>query len=588
MAIVHPKVDMVTMGGGWTAAIFAQKLTEAGVEIVSLEQGPAQWTNPDFSHNHDSLRYENLYAMMHNIGRESWTWRPNATAPALPMRQYGAFHPGQGVGGAAVHWTAQLWRFFQSDFRYRTHHVERYGEAALPAGNTVQDWPVTYDELEPYYDAFEYDIGAGGVAGNLRGEIQPGGNPFEGPRSRPYPNPPLESSIPGEMFADSARSLGYHPFPHPTGILSRAWTDPFGNTRSGCIYCGFCTRYGCEVDAKSSPITTHLPPALATGRYEIRTGCRVTGVMLADNGLATGLRYVDAKGREHEQPADIVVLSGYTNSNVRMLLLSRGPKHREGLGNNHGMVGRNMSYHTFQAAATGVFEGRRFNLFMGNGTTAYAMHDLNGDNFDHSDLDFIGGSSVFSGLGEREPIGGVAGVPTDTDKTWGREWKRRAVRDWDSYVPISVQQESLAYDDRFFDLDPNYTDDLGLPLLRITFDYKPNEQRIWAYVAERCEEIMRGMGPDRLYVEPEIPEFNIADYNSTHINGGAITGMAPDDSVANKYGQVWDCPNVFVTGAALFPQNAGHNPTDTVAAMAYLAAETIRDRYLRAPEELLA
>ena len=184
MAVQHAKVDVVTVGAGLTASIVAAKLCPAGYEVVSIEQGPARWAYPEFAHDHDSLRYSVRYAMMVDLERETWTWRPNAASPALPMRQYGSFNPGQGLGGAMVHWSAQLWRYLPTDFRYRSHVIERYGESKLPAGSTVQDWGITYDELEPYYDAFDYDIGASGQTGNLRGRILPGGNPFEGPQSK--------------------------------------------------------------------------------------------------------------------------------------------------------------------------------------------------------------------------------------------------------------------------------------------------------------------------------------------------------------------------------------------------------------------
>ncbi|HMQ31793.1 MAG TPA: GMC family oxidoreductase, partial [Chloroflexaceae bacterium] len=383
---VHRKVDVVTVGAGWTAGILAQQLTAAGHRVVSLEQGPSRWATPDFEHNHDQLRYSIRNAMMVNLSKETWTWRPNPRLPALPMRQYGAFHPGQGVGGAGIHWAAQVWRFYPSDFRHRSHHVERYGEAKLPAGNRIQDWPLTYEELEPYYDRFEYDTGVSGLAGNLNGVIMEGGNPFEGPRSRPYPLPPLEVTNAGRIFREAARELGLHPFPQANSILSRNYQDMSGRTRSGCIYCGFCVRFGCEVDAKTSAITAHIPMALATGRYEIRTGCKVLRVNLGADGLATGVTYVDAAGNEHVQPADVVVLSAYTLENVRLLLLSRDQRHPDGVGNDRGMVGKNYTYQLVKTPATGIFEGRRLNQFMGNSSLLEIVQDYNADNFDHSDL----------------------------------------------------------------------------------------------------------------------------------------------------------------------------------------------------------
>lgn len=611
---VHPRVDVVTVGAGWTAAILAWKLTAAGQRVVSIEQGPVRWTNPHFEHNHDHLRYSRRKAMMINLATESWTWRPNPRETALPIRQYGAFHPGQGLGGAGIHWAAEYWRFYPANFRYRSHHIERYGEDKLPLGNTIQDWPLTYEDLEPYWDQADYDMGISGVAGNVRGEIREGGNPFEGPRSRDYPLPPLVRSIPAQMFTEASRNLGHHPFPQPGAILSRAYTGLSGRPRAGCLYCGFCTRFGCEVDAKTSPITDHIPLALGTGLYDIRHYCKVMRVNIGGDGLATGVTYIDlVTGEEHEQPADIVVISAYALENVRLMFLSRGGPHPAGIGNDHGMLGRNFTYQLVQSPVTGVFEDRRFNLYAGNAILKAAVEDFNADNFDHGDLDFIGGASITCGAGEREPLTSVVGMPAlDEDDSgngededdeddgrrhpllpgevsslagrgdeWGQDWKENLRRNWDGFVPVGIQGESLPYIDQFLDLDPIYRDAWGRPLLRLTFDWHQNDYNLYRFLAERCREIMAAMGPDRYTFEDELERFSVWPYQSTHITGGAIMGSNAGNSVTNKYGQVWDTPNVFVTGAALYPQNAGLNPTGPLIALAYWTGDAIRDRYRR-------
>lgn len=587
--IVHDRVEIATIGAGMTASILAALvLPSTSYRMVSIEQGEARWTYPDFQHNHDTLKYNNRYALMQDLSRVSWTWRPHDGAPALPMRQYGSFHPGQGLGGSMVHWTAITWRFLPSDFAYRSHHAERYGAEVFPEEMTVQDWPVSYDELERHYDGLEWDMGISGRAGNIGGTIVPGGNPFEGPRSRPYPNPPLAPSAFGQLFEEASAGLGLHPFPTPAGILSRGWTDPFGNVRAACLYCGFCTRYGCEVGAKTSPLTTWLPPALATGRYEVRTRSHVIGIDTGDDGLASGIRYVDADGHEHVQPAEVVIASAYTLENVRSLLLARSRAHPDGIGNDRGMVGRNYTYQMDAAPATGLWEGRRFNFFMGNGCTIPQLHDFESDNFDHRELGFIGGARIYPTAGQRDPIESAMGLIGDfSDRGWGAEWKRMLGEHWDSIGGVSFEGESPAYAGNLCDLDPNYTDSWGLPLLRITFDWRENERRMYAFLAERSAEILEAMRPDRMTVAPELAPYRYDDYQSTHATGGAIMGLDPGDSVTNSYGQVWDTPNVFVTGAALFPQNPGMNPTGTVGALAYRTAEALRDRYFRNPGQVL-
>jgi gluconate 2-dehydrogenase alpha chain len=586
--IRHPKVDVVTVGAGLTAAMLAAKLCPAGHDVVSIEQGAPIWTYPDFAHDHDSLRYSVRYALMVNLRRQTWTWRPDVASPALPMRQYGSFNPGEGLGGSMVHWSAQLWRFLPTDFRYRTHLVDRYGESKLPEGSTIRDWPVTYDELEPYYDKFELDLGASGQAGNVRGEIKPGGNPFEGPRSGPYPNPPLERNTFAYMFADASRDLGLHPFPQPSGITSQAYTDPYGNLRSGCLYCGFCTRFGCEVDAKASPQTTYLPVALKTGRYRVQTHSKVVRIDVDDRGRATGVTYVDEQGREHFQPAEVVVTSAFTLENTRLLLLSRSKAHPDGIGNDRGRVGRSYTYQIYPQTVVGLWEGKHLNMYMGNTCTMTILYDYNADLFDHKDLDFVGGMQLFSEPCEREPVNSVKDLTTADGASWGKDWKQ-GLRHWDSYAGINTEGESIAYTDNFLDLDPNYTDEWGRPLLRITFDWHDNEQKLWRFVYARSLEIMARMQPTRIVMKrPELGDYNIKDYQSTHPTGGCTMGRDPGDSVTNSYGQVWDTPNVFVTGAALFPQNPGANPTGTVGALALRTADALLDRYFSAPGELLA
>jgi gluconate 2-dehydrogenase alpha chain len=597
----NKKVDVVTVGAGWTAAIMAQKLCQAGYNVVSLEQGPVRWTNPDFKHNHDPLRYHVRHAMMVNLGRETWTWRPNPNAPTLPMRQYGSFNPGQGMGGAAIHWSGMLWRFLNTDFNYRSHTIERYGKDKLPEGSNIQDWPIDYADLEKYYDAFEFDIGTSGQAGNLNGVKIEGGNVYEEPRSRPYPLPPLEVTTPSIMFADACKQLGYHPFPQPAGIASRAYQDPLGNYHSGCLYCGFCTRYGCEVDAKAMPVNTHIPPALATGRYEVRPFSKVTRVNLGPDGLATGLVYIDENGDEQEQPANVVILSGYTFTNVRLMLLSRSKQHPDGLGNDRGRVGKNYTYQHWHGVSTGMFAGRKFNLYMGNTSTMNVIFDYQADVFDHSNLDFVGGAMLFSTLGERDPLTSVGSLPVGSKslsphtpeksqggpKTWGMEWKNYLRDHWDGIAEIVMQGESLPYEDQFLDLDPKYVGDDGQPLLRLTFDWHENDYKMYKFIAEKTDEIMKQMKPTEMHTAKELDPYNIHKYQSTHATGGAIMGTDPGNSVTNQYGQVWDTPNVFVTGAALYPQNPGVNPTGTLAALCYMVAEAIRDRYFKNPNKLL-
>src|SRR3954470_1476043 len=201
MARKLPPVDVVLVGFGWTAAILAHELTDAGLQVLALERGGWRDTPTDFAPTfiQDELRFYFRHKLFQETARETLTFRNKPDQTALPMRQLGSFLPASGVGGAGIHWNGQTWRFLPSDFVARSHNEQRYGK--LPQDMTVQDWGVTYDELEPFYDKFEYLCGISGKAGNLKGKVEAGGNPFEGARTREYPNPPMDMTYAPTLFA---------------------------------------------------------------------------------------------------------------------------------------------------------------------------------------------------------------------------------------------------------------------------------------------------------------------------------------------------------------------------------------------------
>jgi gluconate 2-dehydrogenase alpha chain len=297
--------------------------------------------------------------------------------------------------------------------------------------------------------------------------------------------------------------------------------------------------------------------------------------------------YIDASGREQEQQADIVIVSAYTLTNVKLLLLSRGGAHTDGVGNDHGMVGKNYTYQLGGGGSSGIVEGKRLNKFMGNSCVSSLIHDFNADNFDHADLDFLGGGSISVGGGENNPISSVGGTPSASGKRWGQDWKDALKTTWDSTIGIGIQGESLPYEDQYLDLDPTYRDKFGFPLLRLTFDWHENDYNLIRYASKKMREIIDKMGVSNVQTQEELNPYTIAPYQSTHCTGGAIMGTNPGNSVVNKYSQVWDTPNVFVTGASNFPQNAGMNPTGTVCALAYHTADGIINTYLDAPGEII-
>jgi gluconate 2-dehydrogenase alpha chain len=220
-------VDVVTVGVGMTASMLAKELAATGLKVVGIERGPSRDTVPDFQSPamHDELRFAIRKGLMVDAARETYTFRNQLDQPALPLRRLSGFLPGTGLGGSMVHWNGTTWRFQVADFIYRSHIETRYGKAFLDPDLTIQDWGVTYDELEPSYDRFEYLCGISGKAGNIKGQIQPDGNPFEAWRAREYPTPPMKEPYAAALFRKAALGLGYH---MPSANLSEPYTNPEG------------------------------------------------------------------------------------------------------------------------------------------------------------------------------------------------------------------------------------------------------------------------------------------------------------------------------------------------------------------------
>ena len=286
MAEKKKRADAVIIGYGWTGAIMAKALTDAGLSVVALERGPARDTAPDFEYPRiiDELRYGVRGDLWQPLAKETVTVRHNLNEVAQPYRKYGSFVLGNGVGGAGVHWNGQLWRASPEDLRLRSHIEDRYGKSFIPEDMTIQDYPVTFEELEPHFDHFEKVCGVSGLAGNLRGEIRPGGNPFEGARSDEYPTPPLAPIYAAELFEKATAELGYKSFPQPSANSSIAFTNPYGVRLGPCNLCGFCERFGCFLYSKASPQTTILPILATRPNLEVRTNAYVTRILRDNTG----------------------------------------------------------------------------------------------------------------------------------------------------------------------------------------------------------------------------------------------------------------------------------------------------------------
>jgi gluconate 2-dehydrogenase alpha chain len=582
------EVDVVVIGVGMVGSMVAKELAAAGYKVVGLERGQTRFTVPEFQSPamHDELRFAVRKAMMQDNVREPVTFRNQSSQVALPLRRWEGFLPGTGLGGSMAHWNGQTYRFQASDFQLASHTRERYGKNFLDAALTIQDWGVTYDDLEPHYDRFEYLLGTSGKAGNIKGQIQPGGDPHQSPRSRDYPTPPQKELFQGAIFRKAAAGLGYNPFPQPSSNLSQPYTNPEGLKLNTCVFCGFCERFGCEHFAKSTPQTVILPVLLANPNFELRSGCQVQRINLdSTKKHATGVTYVDAAGREFEQPAALIVTSMFALNNVRMLLLSGiGMPYDPDTG--QGVVGRNYSYQTMSSVAAFFDEDVIVNPFMASGASGTVINDFAADNFDHSGLGFIGGAYVGAVNSHGRPIQ-FHPVPPGTAR-WGKGWKQAVVKHYNHTVPISVHGSSMSQRQNYLDLDPTYRDAWGQPLLRMTFDFPENDLKMAAYVTAKAIEIGKATGAKQVAGYARKGPYTSQQYQSTHNTGGTVMGENPKTSAVNRYLQSWDVPNVFVIGASNYPQNASWNPTGTLGALTYWSIDSIKNKYLENPGPLVA
>jgi gluconate 2-dehydrogenase alpha chain len=550
--------DVVIVGLGAGGGTAAWPLAHAGLKVVGIEAGP-RVSEKDYPF--DEIRND----IRDHMGRwksnlEVPTSRPNSSVQAT--RPLGATGPMMNaVGGTSIHWMTQSWRYLPWNFKVRSETIKRYGANAIPAGSTVTDWPFDYAEIEPYYDRIEYQHGVSGQAGNVQGKLDPRGNPFEGPRRRPYPLPPLRSSGFTEMMSNGAKSLGLHPYPGPAGIRSKAY-----NGFAACTYCGFCGWTGCWTGAKAQTNVHYIPQAEKTGNLTVVPLARATKVEVDGNGRATGVTYIKG-GKTYFQPAKVVILASYIYENVRLMLLSTSQAYPNGLANNHGQVGKNYIAHGLGAASvSGLFQGRRLNRYSGSLGQFVAVDDWDADNFDHSGLGFISGGMASATM-ETKPIGTANSTPPGVPR-WGSGYKSWLAANADSVGTASIQLEVLPYEDNYLDLDPVVKDPYGLPVIRITFDLKDNEKRAALHIQQKLADWLKAAGAGQTWTFPPV-----ARPVSTHAYGATRMGDDAATSVTDRWGMTHETPNIGILGGAVFPTTAGRNPTETIQATAWRTAD---------------
>jgi len=525
------------VGSGAAGGVIARELSQAGFSVVVLEQGPRLGPG-DFEH--DELKYNYLSGITCDPKVSPQTFREDASQLAQRPPMGNSLVYARIVGGSSTHFTANYWRFHENDFN------ERSLLGGIP-GTGFADWPITYQELEPYYTKVEWEVGVSGLAY---------ASPFDPPRTKPYPMPPLPVKSSGVLLERGARKLGLHPFPAPMAIVSQLYRG-----RPGCAHCGFCIGFGCEVMAKSSTLYTMIPEAEATGRCEIRPHSYVYHVALNRRGRTTGVHYFDVDKRDQFQRARAVVVSANGGETSRLLLNSQSGRFPQGLANSSGLVGKYLMFN--QGSQVHAQFEHELNEYKSVQVTRI-LHD-----FYDADLKrgFYGGGGIDARMGP-QPVGWALASGAELPR-WGAEYKER-LEGFPRAMIAAGHCTSLAQETNSVSIDPTLKDAWGIPAIRVTYKDHPDDLAMAKFLQDRALEIMQAAGAQKAWRAGQ----RFAR-GGVHLLGTCRMGNDPAASVVDKYHRTHDVPNLFICDGSSFVTSGRGQPTMTIQALAFRAAEHI-------------
>lgn len=509
---------VVIIGSGAGGGTLANELAQRGVKCVVLEAGK-HWTQADFENDE--------WAMFNKI---SWLdkrisaggWHHTKTYPNLPAWIV------KGVGGSTVHWSGVALRFRPHDFQTRTI----YG--AVPGAN-VLDWPLSYDELAPFYDLAEQKMGVAGSKASGQPEMPPNNH---------Y-----------RVIEAGARAVGYKQIVRPAASNSAPYDG-----RPACQQIGFCMQ-GCKIGAKWSTLYTEIPRAVATGLVELRPESMVLRIEHDKSGKATGVLYADKSGRKHLQKARVVCVAGNSIESARLLLNSASSMFPDGLSNSSGQVGRNYMNHATAAAVS--INRKPVYMYRGFDIAAVVADEVALD----TKRGFFGGYYL-EGLALHLPYTAAFMKPGG----WGRD-VTSALEMYDHMSCVWVCGEDLAREQNSITLHPTEKDQYGLPIPIVTKTYHENDERIAAHGLQQWRKLSEAVGATRVIDMPAYP--------ASHNMGTNRMSAKPRDGVVNKWGQSHDVKNLFVSDGSQFTSSSAANPTLTIVALAIRQAGHIAEAMQR-------
>jgi choline dehydrogenase-like flavoprotein len=507
--------------------VVARRLARAGFNIVCIEQG----------HWHDRADFPAPQPEFELLSRKQWAWSPNdrgnpedypvndADSDIVPLMF-------NGVGGSLILYAGDWPRLLPSDFRVRT------------LDGVADDWPITYADLQPYYEQTDREFGVAGL----------GGDPAY-PEGAEPPLPPLPIGNAALRVARAHVQLGWHWWPGTNSVLSAPYEG-----RRACSQWGACL-WGCPEGAKATTDLTHWPDAIAHGAKLI-TGARVRRILLGPRGLVRGVEYVTDDGQEHVQEAEVVVLAANAIGTARLLLLSAGPGHLDGLANGSGLVGRRLMVHPF-ANVMGLFDEqlRSWNGHIGSKIVCLQFYETDDERGHVRGAKWsltITGGPVNAALPTR------AGV-----STWGPDHHLHVRSTLGRGASWGIFGEDLPDPGNRVTLDPELTDSSGIPAPKVTYRVAENSRGLLDFHVERAKESLLAAGA--LSVEEE----RLMRYSGWHLLGTARMGDDPETSVVDSFGRSHEVENLYVVDGSVFVTSGGVNPTSTIVALAARAADRL-------------
>jgi choline dehydrogenase-like flavoprotein len=535
--------DVIIVGAGAGGGVAAGVLAEAGKRVLLLERGRGlayRDIGRDHLRNHRFTRYG------HNTGPDldgnpRVFVDPSGTERVIRPHQDDYQNNAMAVGGGTRVFGAQAWRFLPTDFRM----ASAYG---VPAGSSLADWPIGYDDLAPYYQRAEWEIG---VAGDSSASAR------IWRRERDFPMPPLPLNRQGQVLRRGAGALGWDTLGVPLLINS----TPYGG-RPACIQCQHCVGFACPVNAKNGTHNTMIPRALATGRCELVSEAIVERIDSDAAGHVGGVTYIDRDGQRHSPRAEVVICAAGAIETARLLLNSANPHDPRGLGNRHDQVGRNLQGHYYPSGfgllPEPVYDG------LGPGVTTATVR------FNHGNADVIGGAMLADEFVVLPIIFWNNHRPPDqprwglANKQWMRENYRRVIR-------VTGPVQEIPNPDARVTLDPTVRDRWDMPVARLSGTTHPETVRTATLIYERAREWLRAAGATEIWGKP--PRLRIS--GGQHQAGTCRMGDDPLTSVVDRNCRVHGYQNLYIADGSVHVTNGGFNPVLTIMALAFRAAEHV-------------